>query len=132
MGEVAPGKRHGGYPAHEDKSLCILRHRIVCKKNASIPAIKLRMGRQIDVVQWHTAKQRIGWTRWGTRTVRVENIPRTHLTADPPRDPKVDGRIGSVHQKSSLEELIIFMSMFNDIIWGNKVNEFTCLKNSAL
>ena len=47
-----------GYPAHEGKSLCILRLCIVCGKNSSIPAIKLRLGRQIGVVQKHTAIQK--------------------------------------------------------------------------
>ena len=57
------GNRQGGHPAHEGKSLCVLRLCIVCWKNASIPAIKLRMGKQIDVVQEYTATPRIGWTR---------------------------------------------------------------------
>ena len=81
IGEVAPGTRQGGHPAHEGKSLCILRLSIVCGKNSSIPAIKLRMVNQIDAVLKCTAIQRIEWTRWGTSTVR-----------DPPRNPKVDGR----------------------------------------
>ena len=49
-------------------------------ENSSIPAIKLRMGNQIDVVLKYTAIQRIGWTRWGSSKVRD------------PRNPKVDGK----------------------------------------
>ena len=93
MGEVALGKRQAGHPAHEGESSCIFRLCIVRWENVSIPAIKLRMRQQIVVVQKYTAIPRIGWTRWGTSGVRVENIPRTRLTADPPRNPKVVGRI---------------------------------------
>ena len=34
MGEVALGKRRGGHPAREGKSLCVLRLCIVCGTNA--------------------------------------------------------------------------------------------------
>ena len=51
----------------------------LCGKNASTPTIKLRMGKQIDVVQKYTATPRTGWTRSRTRGVRVDNVPR-HTT----------------------------------------------------
>ena len=94
MDEVAPGKRQAGFPAYEGKRLCILR---LCFMSGEKPfntqKTKFRMGKTIDVVQEHTTIQRIEWTRWRTSAVRVENILRTHITADPPRNPKVDGRI---------------------------------------
>ena len=59
----------------------------------------------------------------------MENVPRTHHTADP-RNPKFDGTIEVCTRIFS--ERIILMSMFNDIIWANKPNKLTCLENSAM
>ena len=35
-------------------------------------------------------------------------------------------------EPEQLQGRIIFMSMFNDIIWGNKDNETECIGNSTL
>ena len=93
MGEVGPGKWQGGHPAHEGSSLCILRLSIVCWKTHQYPQSNSEWERQIVVVQKYTAIPRIEWTRWGTSEVRVENIPRTHHTADPQRNPKLMGEL---------------------------------------
>ena len=77
------------------KVLCILRLSIVCGENSSIPAIKLRMGNQVDVVLKYTAIQRIAWTRWWTSTVRD------------PRNPKKGWENWIVNQKISLKELYL-------------------------
>ena len=39
-----------------------------------------------------TEKNTENWigNRWGTAGVRVENIPRTHHTADDPRNPSIN------------------------------------------
>ena len=65
---------------------------VLCGKNVRRPAIKHWMGKWIVVVQEFTAIQRLAWTRWRTRGVREENITKTHHTADPPRNPRVDRR----------------------------------------
>ena len=48
------------------------------------------MGKNNGVVQEHQSIQIIGWNRWGTSGVRVEDIPWTNHTADSPRNPSID------------------------------------------
>ena len=40
--------------------------------------------------------------------------------------------ISNVGESEQFQGRIIFMSMFNDIIWGNKDNETECIVNSTL
>ena len=58
------------------------------------------------VDQGHTAIQRrIGWNRWRTSGVRVEDIPRTNYVADLLRNPKNLCKPWLVNQNTSKDEL---------------------------
>ena len=76
--------------AHEGKSLCILRDSEICVgKVREYPQSDIDW-KNNGVVQEDQSIQILGWNRWRTSGVRVEDIPRTHHTADSPKNPSID------------------------------------------
>ena len=109
--------------------LCILRFCVVSWKCDSEPNTKHRSGTTVGLVQRFTTKQNCGrnWRR--TDGIRVEYFPRIHYIAARPRSTTVHEQNGRTEQ---FQGRIIFMSMFNDIIWWSKDSQTECIAFSIV
>ena len=81
-------------------------------KDETEPNIKYCLGATVGVgmVQRFITKQNFGHNRRLTNGIRVEYFPKIYYIAACPRS-----KMGEPEQ---FQGRIIFMSMFNDIIWG--------------
>ena len=110
------------------EGLRILRFCVMPWKDESEPSITYGMGRQIDVVQKFTRIQSFGQNWWWADGIRVEHFPRftTLQLVD-----KVQEFMSKMSDTEQFQGRIIFMSMFNDIIWWTKDHEKECIANST-
>ena len=110
------------------KGLRIFRFCVMSWKDEPEPTIQCCLGRQVDVVQKFVIIQSFGhnW-RWADE-IRVEYFPRIHHTAALQRSPWVHVQ----NERSVFKGRIIFMSMFNDILWRSEDNERECIANDTL
>ena len=111
------------------KCLCIFRFCVMSWKGESELNIKYCLGRQVDVVQEFTTVQNFVHN-WRTADgIRVESLPGfTTLQLIN----KVQEFMTKMCDPSQFKGGIIFMSMFNDIIWGSEDNERECIANATL
>ena len=84
-------------------------------KNEREPNIKYCLGTTVGMVRRFITIQNTGHNRRRNDGIRVECFPRIlHIQACP-RSPKVQEHVGEPEQ---FQRRIIFMSIFNDIMWG--------------
>ena len=60
----------------------------------------------------------------------MDDLPRLHHVADSPRDQKLMSDLDC--EPEQFQGRIIFMSMYNDIVWRDPNNEKVCVANSTL
>ena len=108
------------------KGLCILRFCVMSWKGESEPNIKFCVGTAVGLVQWFITKQNLGHNWRRTDGIRVEYFPGcTTLHVD-----KVQEFMNKMSEPEQFQVRIIFMSMFNDIIWWSTDNEQECIANA--
>ena len=112
--------------AHKD--LRILRFCIVPWKDEREPSIQHSMVRQIGVVQKFTAMQNFGHNWWWANGIRVEYFPGFTALQLCHKIQELLSRSSVTPEKFTRR--IIFMSMFNDILWVSKDNEQECESNA--
>ena len=91
---------------------------------------QILFGRQIDVVQKFTRIQSMRHNWWWANGIRVEYLPKIHHIAAPQQSPRVHVKMIGKPEESTGR--IIFMSMFNDIMWGTEDSEQECNANADL
>ena len=111
------------------KGLCILRFCVMSWKDESEPNIKCCLGTTVGLFQRFTTVQNFGHNWRRTDGIRVEYFPgftTLQLVQE------VQKFMNKMSDPDQFQGQIIFMSMFNDIILGIKVNETECIDNSTL
>ena len=111
------------------KGLCILRFCVMFWKDEREPTIKYCLGGQVDVVQKFTTIQNFGHNWRRTDGIRVEYFPGFTTLQLVQEVQKPMNKMG---EPERFQGRIIFMSMFNDIMWWIKDNEKECVANSTL
>ena len=97
-------------------------------KDEREPTIKFCLGGQVDVFKVHQNTEL--WTIDGEPMEFEWSIfPRIHHIAAHQQSPRVYDQMGD---PSQFKGRIIFMSMFNDIIWGSEDNDRECSANATL
>ena len=109
--------------------LCTLRFCVMPWKGAPEPIIKYFRWGQVDVAQEFITILNFVHNWWWANGIRVEYVPRVHHIAAHQQSPRVHDQSGD---PSQFKGRIIFMSMFNDIISGNKDNEREYNANDTL
>ena len=74
--------------------------------------------------------QRIESNSWTTYGIRVEDSHRTHYNRNTQSDSTDDGRIAVWTRELHFTGRIIFMSMFDDIVWDAEGNADFCVNDS--
>ena len=85
--------------------------------------------RKIELVQRFITIQNFGHNRRRTDGIRVAYFPGSTTLELVREVQKFMSKMGETEQ---FQRRIIFMSMFNDIIWGYKDNDTECIANSTL
>ena len=60
----------------------------------------------------------------------MEHFPIIHYSGNPQQDSTDDVRMNYIVNQRNFTGRIIFMSMFNDILWDAKGNDELCVNNS--
>ena len=111
------------------KGLCILRFCVMSWKGESEPNIKYCLGTTVGLVQRFTTIQNFGHNWRRTDGIRVEYFPGS-ITLQLVQE--VQKFMNKMSDPEQFQGRIIFMSMFNDIIWWIKDNEQECIANATL
>ena len=112
------------------KGLRVLRFCVMSWKGESEPNIKYFLGTAVGLVQRFITIQNFGHNWRRTDWIRVEYVPSIHYIAARPRSPKVSWL--KMSDPEQFQGRIIFMSMFNDIVWWIKDNDNECIVNATL
>ena len=111
------------------KGLCILRFCVMSWKDESEPNIKYCLGTTVGLVQRFITIQNFGHNWRRTDGIQVECVPgftALQLVQE------VQQFMNKKGEPEHFQGRIIFMSMFNDIIWWTKDNERECIANVTL
>ena len=84
-------------------------------KGESEPNVKYCLGTTVELVQRFTTVENFGHNRRRTDGIRVQYFPRIHYIAALQESPRVPVEMSD--KPEQFQGRIIFMSMFNDIIW---------------
>ena len=111
------------------KGLCIFGFRVISWKGESEPSIKYCLGTTVGFVQRFITIQNFGHNWRRADGIRVEYFLgfTTLQLVD-----EVHRFIHKMGDPAQFKRRIIFMSMFNDIIWWTKDNEQECIANATL
>ena len=113
------------------KGLCIFRFCVMSWKGESEPNIKFCLGRKIELLQEFITIQNFGHNWWRANGIRVESFLKVHHIAALQQSPRVHDLIMSDPARI-FKGRIIFMSMFNDILWRSEDNDRECDANADL
>ena len=110
--------------------VCVFSDSVLClgKMNQN-PTSNTVWERQFGMVQRFITIQNFGHHRRRTDGIRVEYFPGFTTLQLVHEVQKFMSKMG---EPERFQGRIVFMSMFNDIIWGNKDNETECIANSTL
>ena len=111
------------------KGLCIFRFCVISRKDDSESNIKYCLGTTFGLNQRFIVIQNFGHNWRSTDGIRVEYFPgftTLQLVQE------VQKFMNKMDEPEQIQGRIIFMSMFNDIIWWNKNNDKECISNSTL
>ena len=111
------------------KGFRILRFCFMSWKGESETSIKYCLGRTVELVQRFITEQNFGHNWRRTDGIRVEYF--TGFTTLQFVD-KVQEFMNKMGDPAQFQERIIFMSMFNDIMWGSADNQRECIAIATL